>query len=313
MFSFVTFATYKINCVKNNIRPNYIVAIDTLVCYNVVMKYLNLTFDYLFKRGKGKHFLVFSLFALLPSAVMAYFFPASNLIGLFANYNTVTLTSYGSLWLNIYSQTSWAIVAVICSFILYGFCYSSICSIITRHFRVNDFSIPKIFHSMNENFFPALTVLVFVYLLILIMHSIGCLFIYLWFSLANKIAGLILAVSFELLCILGGIYIISALTLWLPIMSFSGLPMFKAMSTAFYKSRSFQKDVFVGSLIPVLFALCLCIASYFVSKLWYISWILNTFAYIFVIVVIITLDFVTFCEVEGVSREDLIQSPYKRR
>jgi hypothetical protein len=276
------------------------------------MKYLNLTFDYLFKRGKGKHFFVFAMFALLPSAVMAYFFPASNLVGLFAKYNTVTFTSYGSIWLNIFSHTRWALVAAICSFVLYGFCYASICSIITRHFRVNNFSIPKIFHSMNENFFPALTVLVFIFLLILILHSIACLFIYFWFSLPIKLIGLVLAIASELLCILGGVYLISALTLWLPIMSFNGLPMFKAMSTAFYKSRSFIKDVFFGSLFPVLISLSVSICAYFI-RIWYISWILNTFAYIFVIVVIVTLDFVTFCEVEGVSREDLLQSPYKRR
>ncbi|HKL73917.1 MAG TPA: hypothetical protein VJ903_03395 [Clostridia bacterium] len=277
------------------------------------MKYLTLTFDYLFKRGKGKHFLVFSLFALLPSAVLAYFFPASDLVSLFANYNTVSLASYGSLWLNIYSQTPWSLTALICTFVLSGFCHASICSIITRHFRVNDFSIPKIFHSMNENFFPAITVLVFVYLLILIVHSIGCLFIFLWFSLSNKILGLVLAAIFQILSIMGAVYIKSALTLWLPIMSFNGLPMRRAISTAFYKSRSFQKQVFVSSLIPILFSLCLCIGAYFVSHIWYISWILNTIAYLFSVVVIITLDFVTFCEVEGVSREDLLQSPYKRR
>jgi hypothetical protein len=276
------------------------------------MKYLNLTFDYLFKRGKGKHFLVFAMFALIPCAVMAYFFPASKLVGLFTNYNTVTFTSYGAIWLNIFSHTRLSLIAAICSFILFGFCCASICSIITRHFRVNDFSIPKVFHSMNENFFPALTVIVFVYLLILIMHSIGCLFIYLWFSLSTKVIGLILAIIFELLCILVGVYIISALTLWLPIMSFNGLPMFRAMSTAFYKSRSFQKHVFVGTLFPIIVTLCVCIVAYFI-QIWYISWILNTFAYIFAVVVIITLDFVTFCEVEGVSREDLLQSPYKRR
>lgn len=276
------------------------------------MKYLNLTFDYLFKRGKGKHFFVFALFALLPSAVMAYFFPASNLVGLFANYNTITFTSYGSIWLYIFSHTRLALIAAICSFVLYGFCYASICSIITRHFRVNDFSIPKIFHSMNENFFPALTVIVFIYLLILILHSISCLFIYLWFSLPLKVLGLILAILFEIICILCGVYLVSALTLWLPVMSFNGLPMFRAMSTAFYKSRSFQKNVFVATLFPIVITLCLCIAAYFI-KIWYISWILNTFAYIFSIVVIVTMDFVTFCEVEGVSREDLLQSPYKRR
>ena len=276
------------------------------------MKYLNLTFDYLFRRNRGKAFFVFAMFALLPSAVVAYFFPISNIIGLFANYNTQSFASYGSIWLSIISHSKWAIVAAICSFVLYGFCYASICAIITRHFRINDFSIPKIFHSMNENFFPALTVLVFIFLLIIIIHSISCLFIFLWLALSNKLLGVILAIIFELICIAGGVYLISALTLWLPIMSFNGLPMFRAMSTAFYKSRSFQKKAFGATCVPILILIGLCTAAYFV-KIWYLTWILNTIAYIFVVVVIITLDFVTFCEVEGVSREDLLQSPYKRR
>ncbi len=272
-----------------------------------------MTFDYLFRRGKGKHFLVFALFALLPSAVMAFFLPASNLVGLFANYSTVALKNYGTLWLTLFSHARWAPIALISSFILYGFCYASMCAMITRHFRVNDFSIPKIFHSMNEYFFPALTVLVFVCLLILIMHTVGCLFIYLWFSLPSKIAGLVLGIVSELLVIAGGIYVIAALTLWLPTMAFNGLPMIRAMSTAFYKSRTFQKKAFSCTLIPALISICLCIAAYFAGRAWYITWILNTLSYLFCIVVLVTLDFVTFCEVEGIPREDLLQSPYKRR
>lgn len=277
------------------------------------MKYLRLTLDYLFKRNKGKPFLVFASFALLPSAVLAYFFPLSNLIGIFANYNTFAFANFGSLWLNIYDHSSWAFVGLICTFVLYGFCYSCICAIITRHFRVNDFSIPKIFNSINEYFFPSLAVVVSLYILILVLHTVGCIFIYLWFSLPNKLAGIIVALATELLLILLAIYISAALTLWLPIMSFNGLPMFKAMSTAFYKSRSFQKQAFACALIPLSITFVFSALAYFVSKYWYITWILNTAGYIFSVVVIITLNFVTFCEVEGVSREDLLQSPYKRR
>jgi hypothetical protein len=277
------------------------------------MKYLKLTLNYLFIKGKGKHFLIFALFALLPSAVFAYFFPISNFIGVFANYSTFNITNYGTLWLSIYSHTTWAFVAFICTLILFGFSYASISSIITRHFRVNDFSIPKFSNSINENFFPALTVVISLYILAILLHTIGCLFIFLWLALQNRILGLLLAGFCEIICLIGVAYWFSAFTLWLPIRSFNGLKMFKAMSTAYDKSRNFQAGVFISTLIPLIICSVLFAVAYMVNSIWYLSWLINTISYIFGVVVILTLSYVTFCEVEGVSREDLLQSPYKRR
>lgn len=277
------------------------------------MKYLTMTFEYLFKRAKGKHFFVFGLFALLPSVVLAYFFPASNLIGVFANYNTIRIENFGWLWLNIYSHSQFSGLAFFSTFVLYSFSAASICTIITRHFRVNDFSVPKLFKSVNENFFPALTVVVSIYILITALHTVGCLFMYWFFAIPNKVIALVLSVIIEMGLIFGAVYVVSALTLWMPIMSFNGLKMFTAMSTAFYKSRSFHKSAFINTLIPVLISLSLSVVAYFLKDVWYLKWIVNTASYIFGTVVLITLNFVTFCEVEGVSREDLLQSPYKRR
>lgn len=272
-----------------------------------------MTLEYVFVKQKGKHFLTFLLFAIMPALVLSYIFPPSHYIAIFANYNTPNFANFGRLWLPLFDHPIWTLVIFVCGLLMLVFAIAAINSIIMRHFRVNDFSLPQLFISTDENFFPSFAIALTAIILALLLHTFNCLFILLWYSLRSSVLGLTLSITSVLLLLITGLYMWASLTMWLPIMSFNGIPVFKALQLSFAKSQNYHKKMFLTNFTIASFGLIFTIAAWLCRSITPIRILLDACVYIMYITLSIPATFITYCDVEGIKREDLIQSPYKRR
>ena len=274
------------------------------------MRYLKDTFSYLFIRGKGKRFAILFLFALIPSAMLAYGVRSEtflvNLISppVYENWADVLLSYFPST----YGLIS-AALGVICSIIA----TACIMGAVIRHFRVGDFSVGQISRSFNDYALPAVfytAMCVAIYAVAFIVYS---LFAYMWYCLTSAVAYAVLSVIALIILASVTVYCMSSLTMWLPLMCVKGIYSHNALSSAFYQSRSKQKFFLPGHITIALIVLCSSVISYFVSDIWYASWIVDSIGY--AIAYAFSLIFITtaFFGENRLPREDVGVSPYKRR
>lgn len=270
------------------------------------------TWAYLFKYGKGKRFLLFFLVLLVPCAIAAYFFPVNNYVSFFFDYNKLGYFGWSELWLNFFNYSPSALIGGACSIVLFVFAISYITTVMTRHVRVGEFSFPKLLYSVNENFFPAVAITFFLLFTLTLTHFVFTLFLYMWMQLASRIFALVMSLLTFLILLVAAVYLLAATTLWLPTMSFTGQYVFKALGTAFYKSRSYQKYFFLPTLLAAVSMLIVSIGAHFTRGIWYVQWIINTITYTFVLVYSLTFNIISYCETEAVTREDLVKSYFGR-
>lgn len=269
------------------------------------MDYFRLTWSYLFKNGKGRQFIVFAALALIPCAIFAYFYPLSNFIGWIANYYQHSVPSWNILWLGVFpvSLKGYFLIAFASS--CFVFAEAAISTMISRHLRVGRFSTKGIFLSANENFFPALFSCLGFIFSIIIMHTILSLFLFLWLTIKIKILGLIFScISITILVTLF-IYMWATTNLWLPIMSFNGLNVFKSFSVAFYKSRINQKKFFITYIVVIGIVVGFAFAAHYARIIPMLPFILTTISYVFASVFIIAFNFISYFKAESIPREDL--------
>lgn len=269
------------------------------------MNYFRATAAYLFKNGKGKQFFVFALFALIPCAVAAYYFPVSKLISYLLNFRSVTEISWSSLWLSFFPSTLTGNMICIFAAGLFVFSEAAISTMISRHLRVGVFYTKGIFRSINENFFPALYACIGFIIVVIITFTVTSLFLFMWTFVHTKIVGLISAIITVIIIGTLFIYIWATTNLWLPVMSFNGLNFAKSFSVAFYKSRISQRLFFIPYLIVVGIIVGMGVGAYFTKYVKIVSYLLTLSSYIFASVFIISFNFISYFEVEALPREDL--------
>ena len=275
------------------------------------MDYFSKTFNYIFSHGKGKRFLVFALFAALPAAGLAYYFPASNLIHYLFNYRDFPHASWGELWLNLFPVKPLGFLFIFLAFVLFVFFFSAITTIVTRHLRIGKFSVPKLSALFNENFFPALHFSFFVAVTLVIIHTFCTFFLYLW-TFTYLWLTITLSVFTIVVFVTLATYLYAAVTLWLPIMSLNGSSWLKSLQTAFIRSRGQTRKFLLSYAILLVIILIFGFAAFFTRHVWYVSWIITTVSYILLVVFTVNYSIISYFEVESITREDLIRSPYLR-
>lgn len=269
------------------------------------MDYFRLTWAYLFKNGKGKQFCVFSTLALIPCAIIAYFYPLSNFISWFFNYYQHTFTSWSDLWLGVFNVAPRGYFFIAFAFAFFVFAEAAISSMISRHLRVGRFSTKGILLSVNENFFPALFACLGFAVIIILTHTIISLFLFMWLTVKIKLLGLIASIITTVVLGTLFIYMWATTNLWLPIMSFNGLNVFKSFSVAFYKSRISQKKFFIPYIVVIAIVVGFGFGAYYTRMIYPLSYILTTTSYIFASVFIISFNYISYFKVESIPREDL--------
>ena len=269
------------------------------------MNYFKVTMAYLFKNGKGKQFFVFALFALIPCAVAAYYFPISKMVSWFFNFQNAAEVSWSSLWLGFFPSS---LTGNIISFVAVGlfvFSEAAITTMISRHLRTGVFYTKGIVRSINENFFPALYSCIGFIFVVITTFTVLSLLLFMWTLVNVKIVGTIAAIL--TVVFVGGVFIYMWATtnLWLPIMSFNGLNFIKSFSVAFYKSRISQRLFFIPYLVIIGIVVGIGVGAYFIKYVRIVSYILTLTSYIFASVFIISFNFISYFEVEALPREDL--------
>lgn len=266
---------------------------------------------YLFKYGKGKRFFWLFLLMLVPCAITAYYLPLSNFIAYFFEFKPHRFESFGQLWLSSFNHSTASLCALAVALVLFVLCIAYFCAVITRHIRVGEFTFPKILYSVNDNFFPALAVTIFFFLATFAVTILYNLFQYMWLRIPSSALGLTLTIISFLLFIFLEVYILSATTTWLPLMSFTGLFVFKALGLSFSRSK-FHKNALWTSLIIVLTLFAVSVGGYFARNLWYVQWIIHTIAYTACAVIALTYNTLLYCESESIKREDLAKIYFGR-
>ena len=179
--------------------------------------------------------------------------------------------------------------------------------------RIGQFSLPRFFTSINNNFFPCFGRNATFTLVILFFYTVFVLFDALWNVVLNSVAAVIasafmFAVLFVILT-----YILSTATLWLPTMVLTGEKYQKALATAFYQSRDKHKKFFLFYLIMAVFLTGLAVIAYFTSKRPLVSWAITTVSYMVAIIFVHVYRFVAFFDFNSLTRADLVVSSFKRR
>ena len=267
---------------------------------------------YLFKYGKGKRFLLMFLVMFIPCSIPAYYFPLSDYITMLIEFPSLSFPKWSALWLASFNTSYYAWIALAVAMIVFTPILAYVTTIITRHIRIGRFTMPNLFKAVNENFFAGISVVVFSLAIIFIFHLIYTLLLYMWMQIASKIFGLILGIITFALVLLAATYVLSATLLWLPTMSFTGAYILPALSSAFYKSRNYQRYFFVPALGAVSIAVAVSVVCHFLRDIWYVKWILTSVMYTSYIVFTVTFGLISYCEAESVKREDLTNTYFGR-
>lgn len=283
-------------------------------CWSIIqnMKYIYLTFQYLFKIDKGKRFLSLLFFAIPSCLVLAYYFPITGYFEWFMNY-TGDYSSYSALWLSLVERDSLKLGLLLLGYILLIFSVSAIATLTIRSVRIGKFQIKNPFYLINENFFPSFYLMTFFMISLIIVQSLVCLFLFLWQTLPGYTLGYILSILIMLISLFFTTFIYSGMCLWLPLMSINGLRPFKAIGITYSKTHKERKLLFVTYLLAMSVIVLIGFIAYIFRDIWYIKWLINTANYAIATVFFAVLSILSYFEIEGIAREDLIKRPYLRR
>lgn len=276
------------------------------------MRYFRLTLQYLFKMGKDLRFPVLFLFAFPSAAAIGYYFPITGYINWFADFSVNSFTSYGNMWLSLISRDSLQLAILFIGYILLMMSLSVITTLIIRSMRTGTFQLKNVFGLINENFIPGFFVATVFFISLITFHSLACLFLFLWQKIFHLALALTLSVATVLILLTLLLLCMATQALWMPLMAYYGKSPFKAMTVSIVKSRG--KTAQLISFYSIIFAIILGfgLLGTLVKNIW-AAWMLNTVSYALSMVLLSTLGVVTFFDIEGITREDLVKRPYLRR
>ncbi|MFA6766452.1 MAG: hypothetical protein WCS45_05410 [Clostridia bacterium] len=276
------------------------------------MKYLFLTLQYLFRLDSGKRFLALLLIALPPCILLAYFFPITGYFEWFFNYSG-DYGSYSALWLSLAQRDSLGLGFLVLGYILLVLSVSAITTAVARSVRIGKFQLKNFLYLINENFFPSFYTITFFIIALMVAQSLIGLFLFLWQSLPTLTASFVVSIIFVLISLLLLVWAYSGLALWLPIMSINGLKPHKAIAASYSKTHNQRRELLISYIIIVAGIVLIGLISYLFGDVWYISWIINTLNYAIATVFFVVLSILSYFDIEGITREDLVKRPYLRR
>ncbi|MGI6523188.1 MAG: hypothetical protein ACOX2Y_04845 [Christensenellales bacterium] len=96
-------------------------------------------------------------------------------------------------------------------------------------------------------------------------------------------------------------------------MSINGLKPHKAIAASYSKTHNQRRELLISYIIIVAGIVLIGFISYLFGDVWYISWIINTLNYAIATVFFVVLSILSYFDIEGITREDLVKRPYLRR
>lgn len=274
------------------------------------MHYLKETLSYILIKGKGLRFLAVISVLLIPSAMIAFGLSAGTF---FTNLvYKPDFRTFGDAWLGFFASPL-KMVSVAIGAIAISVSFACLIGVIITHFRTGKFSLKYVGRSFNDYFLPSFLHTLFFILNFLLNYTLFTLLVFTWnkyvsgaaYTALGFVTGVVFIGLFD--------YILSSLTIWLPTMCIKGGYGAKALSEAFYKSRSKQRLFLPTHLLITLVLLATGAISCFASNVWYVSFIIDTIGYAAALGLYLVYCFVAYFYENGLPREDLAGGPYKRR
>lgn len=263
------------------------------------MRYIKLTAQYMYK-----NILYISLVMLVPSLIIGMLTEPCSMIKFFAEFNQNELVTFGDIFLT-QSELNWKslLIGLLLAPIVMIF-ISMLCGLESKHMRWGILSADGLWKRVNNNFLPVFKLSI-LFLLSMELYALICsAFTFLWVKvIRNAAASLAVTIVTNVLLGLVLFAVMLLLILALPIMSITGFNMRKALgeSIVLLKGKFFKIVFAVVVPLIVPYIIMAVLASF---GFWWRIFI-NTILYMFIIPYIITLMYVSYCDIADIDREDL--------
>ena len=284
------------------------IAVFNTVWYNKYMQYLKDSLKYIYVNGAGKRFSCLFFISLFPATALAFAFPIDRLI--LNIYFPPQYSDWASVWLSYFNGIK-SFISLLIGIVASTISTTVICGALIRHFRIGNFSTGKIIRSFNDYFFAAILYTLTLLVVFTFSLTVYTVFQYMWYTTLNPIAYKVVSTITLLIILLGLCFLLGSITLWLPSMCIKGIYK-KSMGQAFYQSRTKQKKFFPGILFVAIVLLVTTIISALVTKVWYISLIINAIGYAIAFSFFIVHMMITYFGENKLPREDLYSNPYNK-
>lgn len=269
------------------------------------MKYIKLTFQYIF----SKNFWKLALLSVIPSILLSLVSTFSSTIKLFINFFTVTEFDFKNIhdWVSDLNTNAWTYyLEMIGILLLLSILLSIFIGTMQRHMRTGKFQITNILKRINENFMPSFLSLGCVYLLIFIYGILVSLVTSLWYTwTGDNIATFVLSLIFMIVAFIVMVFIISLFSMTAPNIVCTGQKIRDSVSLSIRTVGPKTLDVALSFIIPLVPLFGLQIGISYANILW-LQRIADTFMMIAICCYYPTLIFVTYYDLFDRDREDLL-------
>ncbi len=269
------------------------------------MKYIKLTFQYIF----SKNFWKLALLSLIPSILMSFVSTFSSTIKLFINFFSVTEFDFKNIhdWISDLNTNAWTYyLEMIGILLLLSILLSIFIGTMQRHMRTGKFQITNILKRINENFMPSFLSLGCVYLLIFIYGILVSLVTSLWYTwTGDNIATFVLSLIFMIVAFVVMVFIISLFSMTAPNIVCTGQKIRDSVSLSIRTVGPKTLDVALSFIIPLVPLFALQIGISYANTSW-LQRLADTFMMISICCYYPTLIFVTYYDLFDRDREDLL-------
>lgn len=270
-----------------------------------MMKYIKLTFQYIF----SKNFWKLALLSLIPSILMSFVSTFSSTIKLFINFFSVTEFDFKNIhdWISDLNTNAWTYyLEMIGILLLLSILLSIFIGTMQRHMRTGKFQITNILKRINENFMPSFLSLGCVYLLIFIYGILVSLVTSLWYTwTGDNIATFVLSLIFMIVAFVVMVFIISLFSMTAPNIVCTGQKIRDSVSLSIRTVGPKTLDVALSFIIPLVPLFALQIGISYANTSW-LQRLADTFMMISICCYYPTLIFVTYYDLFDRDREDLL-------
>lgn len=263
------------------------------------MKYMKLTFEYLFK-----NIWYVLLLCIVPGVLLGLLTDPTSMFHYIVNIGNLSNPTYGDIFLSA-TELNWIsfgigiiVIPIVAMFI------SALCGIESKHMRLGVKNYRNFFKRVNNNIMYVGLVGLMLIIALELMGIIFTSFAFLW---AKVISSTAIAIALNL--IIAGVLMILMLFLfswciiWLPTMTITGLNPKRALVQTMVNVRGKKLfKLFISVVLPLIpiFGIS-CTLTYFDIKFRKIFYIV---AYTFMFMYYVTLMYTSYCEICDIDRED---------
>jgi|GEM_PF-4387641 len=217
------------------------------------MKYVKLTFQYMFRRNFWK----IALVTLIPSVAIGFFISFSSTVSLLVHFFDRTDYSFSAIYGDISDMNWWGLLIALGVLVLFSCILSVITGTLQRHMRTGMFAITNIFKRINENFIACFLSLLFVFICIYLFGIFASITVSAWFKITgNAVVTLVLSIFFVIIIFLIMMTLITLFSMMNPNMICTGENVLDSIAVSVKNTRPHFFNLLFAFTMPlgILFA-----------------------------------------------------------